>query len=350
MSFESISSASLYANVRSSIQKIQAELNTKGVELSTGHLSDPGLTLGANTGRLISLRAQSDQMDTFLNSNAIMDTHLSTVSQSLSVLLKTAQDFQSTLLQAQNNPQASAGALEAQAQTSLNTLSAQLNVSANGVFVFSGQTTDQIALPSYEQTPPSPAQTAVDNAFSSAFGISQTDPAVKSLSASQVQSFLDGSFSTLFTPNNWKTTWSSTSSQGVQIKISEYEKAENPVTAQNPVFQQLAQIYTAVGHLGISQMNNAAASAVIQTASQQMTEAIKGLIQLSAQTGFQQARLVTVKDTLSVQKDFLEQQANTLDSVDSYKVVTDINSLQTQLQASYQFTALLKDLTLAHYL
>ena len=53
---------------------------------------------------------------------------------------------------------------------------------------------------------------------------------------------------------------------------------------------------------------------------------------------------------MSNQLTILQTQIGNLDNVDSQKIATQLNSLQTQLQTAYQLTAQLQKMNLAQYL
>ena len=72
-----ISSQSLTAPMRTSILQAQSALAQAQTEISSGAPADLGLTLGASTGHVLSLRSDIDALGTYTQTNALATTRLS---------------------------------------------------------------------------------------------------------------------------------------------------------------------------------------------------------------------------------------------------------------------------------
>ena len=68
--------------------------------------------------------------------------------------------------------------------------------------------------------PASPAKLAVAAAFQARFGFAQGDPAASSISAADMQDFLDNDFAALFDDPAWSTNWSTASDEPLSTRIS----------------------------------------------------------------------------------------------------------------------------------
>ncbi len=202
----------------------------------------------------------------------------------------------------------------------------------------------------YTTSPPSTTKQAVDDAFTSSFGVSQTSSDAGSISGADMQTFLAGSFSSLFNASSFSSTWSSASDTVVSSRISTTETVNSSVSANDQPFRQLAQAYTMVKEFGASNLNSAAGQAVLASATQLVSSAISGLTDIESGVGVSQAAVSDANDTMSTQINFLSSQASALVAVDPSILATQISELQTQIQASYEVTSQLQQLSLVSYL
>ena len=203
-----ISTQSISSAMCQSILRMQTELAACEAEVSTGNYADIGQTLGAQTGENVSLQAQNSLLQTITDTNQTVATRLSPTETILGNLRTNARIF-STLLE-NNGSTSNASAIQATGQSDLQDLISSLNSSLNGDYIFGGTNTGEQPITDYYATS-APNKSAVNNAFLTAFGMSQTNAGVSTISGVNMQNFLDNQFALLF---------------------------------QSTVFQQLAQAYT----------------------------------------------------------------------------------------------------------
>ncbi len=171
-------------------------------EATTGRLADVGQGLGYLTGRAVSMRQDLDRLNTFKDTNAIASTRLQQTQTALEGVADLAQQFISTLVAARASA-ASAEVSVADAKTKLIALISSMNNAGNGAFLYSGINTDVKPLTDYFETPAPANRTAVATEFTSAFGLAQGDPGTELITGTDMKTFLDGQFSTLFDSANW---------------------------------------------------------------------------------------------------------------------------------------------------
>jgi flagellar hook-associated protein 3 FlgL len=133
-------------------------------------------------------------------------------------------------------------------------------------------------------------------------------------------------------------------------QISGSQTVNSSVSANNAVFQQLAQAYTMVADLGTENLNAAAYQAVTSTAHGLLSSAIGSLINLQASVGLIQSNVSAATNEMSAEMNILSAQIGNLDNVNPYDAATRVNSLQTQIQTAYSLTAQLQHLSLVKYL
>ncbi|HXW70752.1 MAG TPA: flagellar hook-associated family protein [Methylocella sp.] len=343
-----ISTQSFTSATQQSVSQIQAELADYETEMSTGTYANLGLTLGPSSGEDLSLQSQASVLQTLTTTNQTASTRLSTTQSILQTLQSSAQDLLNDLLEGNSN-NSNAATIQLQGQNDLQGLITSLNSSLGGDYIFAGINTAVAPITDYYSAGAA-NKAAVDNAFTAAFGMSQTDPNVSSISGASMQNFLDTQFPSLFQGSNWSTNWSSATNQTLTNQISQAETITTSVTANNPVFQQLAQAYTMAADLGTQNLGASAYQALSSTAQKLLSSAISNLINLQASVGMAQTDITGANNQMSLQTDILSTQIGSLENINTYDVATRITDLQTQIETSYSLTAQLSQLSLVKFL
>ncbi|MBI1867110.1 MAG: flagellar hook-associated family protein [Methylocystis sp.] len=344
-----ISTPSLTSVLRRSVLEMQTQLSQAQIEVSTGRVADIGLSLGVGAGRDYALGVREADLQSITQTNGVVAAQLDATQAALSDILKSAQGFLATLTTAQAGG-SDATTIQAQAAASLQSLISDLNTTENGNYIFGGVNTGSAPIADYFATPPAANKQAVDAAFLSAFGVSQSSAGVSSITASQMQTFLSGSFSTLFSPANWSSNWSSASSQTTQSRISLTQTINTSVSANDPALQKLAMAYTMVADLGAKDLSSSAYQTIVQAATQSIGQALSGLTHVQASVGIMQQSVTNANKTMSTQQNAIAAQIGSLENVDPYLASTRINNLLTQIETSYALTAKIQQLSLSKYI
>ncbi len=174
-----ISTQAVSSATRLSIMKMQAELAKNSKELGSGRWADVGLELGNKTGRTVSLRQDFARLDSIEDTNGLVSSRLDGSQAALEGVLKMAQDFSASLIGVRTGD-TGADVIQDEAKNNLQALIASLNTSIDGEYLFAGIDTDVRPVTDYFATPITPGtgpKAAVDDAFLTAFGIAQNDPA-----------------------------------------------------------------------------------------------------------------------------------------------------------------------------
>jgi flagellar hook-associated protein 3 FlgL len=344
-----ISTSALSEATRSSLMKLQTKLADAQKEVTTGRLADVGLSLGFKAGQAVSLRQEHARLQSITETNGLVASRLDASQAALKALAENAQSFQSQLLAARNSatgPQL----IQDQARAALSAFADMLNTTFNGASLFSGINADVKAITDYNQQPPAANAQAVASAFATAFGVTQSDPGVSSISAANMQSFLDTSFAGLFDPAAWSGTWSAASDQNVRSRISTSELIETSVNANDAAFRKLASAYTMLADLGTDKLNQNAYQAVVDTAVRAVGEAVQGITELQAGLGTAQERVKNANDRMSIQSDIMTKHIGALEGVDPYEASNRVAGLLTQVETAYAMTARIQKLSLLNYL
>jgi len=349
MTVASISSQYLGTAMIPAITQSQSQFTRLEVESSTGQYADLGLQLGAQSGYELSLRGQTELLQSLISANNVITTNLSTTQNALDSLRTNAQNTLQSL-----TTWSSGGNSDATLQTlgsgSLQQLISLANTASGDQYVFGGVNTGTPPLAAYSATPPSSAKSAIDSAFQSAFGVSPTDAAASTISASDIQNFLTGPFAAEFSGANWTSNWSAASSTNTSSAIAPGQTIDTSTNANQPGFKQLAQAYTMLTEFGGSQLSASAQEVVASTASSLISQGLSSLTGTEADVGAAQSEITQANSQMSSQLTILETQVGNLDNVNAAAVATQLNSLTTQIETAYQLTAQLQKISLAQYL
>lgn len=344
-----ISTSSISAATRLSLMKVQQELADAQKEMTTGRLADVGKSLGFRTSQAISLRQEHSRLNTIIETNTTVSTRLKATQETLQNLADNAQDFVGQML-ASRMGGANALGVQTDAQSRLEAFLDTVNTAFGDGYLFAGVNSDVKPLADYFDTPTPASRLGVANAFFTDFGVTQSNPAVASISAAQMQTFLDTTFATLFDDPSWSTDWSSASSQNMRSRISTNELIDTSTNANEDAFRKLAMAYTMVADLGVENLGQPAFEAVIEKAIEVAGEAIQDLTGLQSQIGVAEQRVSDASERMSLQLDILTTQVNSLEAVDPNEAATRVSALLTQIETSYALTARIMGLSILDYL
>jgi len=156
MSANYISTLMLSSSLRHSITSNQSALSRASKEATTGRFADPGLQLGAATGRDVGLRAEMSFMDQIVDTNELVAGRLDVTQNRITQLGSNAQDFLKNLIAARD---ADSGArmILPSAAAGLQDVIGALNASYNGSIAANGTTTFGFLASSVGTTNPVPS-------------------------------------------------------------------------------------------------------------------------------------------------------------------------------------------------
>ncbi len=344
-----ISTASIGMASRLSITKLQTQLQDAQKELSTLRHADVGLTLGYRTGETISMRQEVGRLQTITDTNSIANSRLDASEVALKGMQAGAQEFLGNLFLARNGG-ITAKALGDVATNSLLSFADASNTTLNGTYVFGGINSDIKPIAAYNTDPPSPAKTAVADAFQAAFGMTQSDANVSSITPAQMEAFLDGPFDALFSSSDWTTNWSSAASQNITSRISTSEITDTGTNANEPAFRKLAQAYTMLSDLGSENLSEDTYNALVSKAITLVNGAVTDLTRQRTDFGSAKARISNANERMSIQINVLNANVGSLEGVDSAEASVKVTSLLNQIQTAYSVTARIQSLSILNYI
>jgi flagellar hook-associated protein 3 FlgL len=350
MAASMVSTYSLGSAMLSSMARAQNQLTQLTAESSSGQYADLGLQLGDQSGYELSLRNQTNLLQSLTTANNLTVTNLKTAQAALDAIRTTAESTVKTLTSTTAGSSGAATTLQSTGTDALQSLISATNTTSNGQYVFAGDNSGVAPMADYFSSTTSAAKNAIDTAFVNTFGYAPTSSRASEISASDMQSFITGTLDPLFSGSNWTDDWSSASSTDVTTQIAPGESATTSTNANQAGFQQLAEGYAMLAEFGGSSLSTAAQQTLITSASSLINQGISSLTTTEATLGAAQTQVTDASTSMSNQLTILQTQVGNLDNVDTSAVAVQLNSLSTQLETAYQLTAQLQKLSLAQYL
>ena len=344
-----VSTPAIANAARLSLMRMQNEMVELNAELSSGRHADVGLEIGHHTGRTVSLRSEHASLAQYVDVNSLVMARLDTTQGALDAITQRSQDFINILV-ASRDGRIGRHAAPTDAKDALSFLTSQLNVSINGEFVFGGINSDVVPIAEYFTDTGSSAKAAVDAVFLATFGFSQDDPNVSSITATDMETFLDGAFDNLFVPAGWTASWSSASDTNVESRIAPGALIESGINANREPFRKLAMAFTMMADLGNERLNSGALGVVIDKAVTLASQANYDLALAQGEVGVTQQRILRANEVASVQLNILNNGIADLEAVDAYETTSRINELISQIEVSYAVTGRLQQLSLVRFL
>jgi flagellar hook-associated protein 3 FlgL len=349
MKTTSISTFAITNATREARVNLQIKLAEQQKEATYARHADVGLSLGYLTQRTVSLRQDLDRLSTFKDSNSVASSRLELSQTTLEGIGDAAQQFLTTL-NAARAARSSAGVAITDAKAKLTNFTAAANTAVNGAYIFAGVNTDVKPIADYFEQPSSVAKDAVASAFLGEFGMPQSAAGVETITGAQMETFLDTTFSSLFDPAAWTTSWSSASDQNISSRISTNERIETSANANADPFRGLASVYTMIADLGIEELSPEAYNAVIDKAIEVVGQAISDLTELRAGLGTSQERIKAANDRIDIQVTLMKEHITSLEGVDPYEATANVNALLTQIETAYALTSRLQNLSLINFI
>lgn len=349
LKLNNISTLSLNNGLRTSTLQKQVELNKAQYEVATGRMAEIGRQLGAFSSSLVSLQSQIDLIDQTKVTNSFAANRLETMQLGINTIVESSNTFVGQL-SPQLNGNLNRELLETLGQTAMANLATSMNVTIKGEYVFSGVNSDVPSLVEYDGADGAPAKAAVQAAFTTHFGFGPNDPLAAGITATDLETFLDGPFMDLFDDANWETLWSGSSERSTKTRISAREIMETPTTGHNQAFREVAAGAVMIAEFSNSNLNLESAQQLAETAITTIAESTSKLANEQAKIGVAEERVENANDRMDFQKEILVGQLSGITDVDAYEAALRLNQLSTSLEASYSATARIQSLSLLNFL
>lgn len=327
---------------------MQVELVKRQKELDTLRVADLGLALGARTSQSVTFARDLERLNTIVDSNKLISSRLSTTQDALSKLGDAAQKLLTAVTAAVSTDPGSNVTRDA-GRAALQSMTSILNSSINGEYLFSGTNTDVKPINDFTAAG-SPASAAFEAAFVARFGFASTAPGAASLTAAQIENFINTDVTPQFFGPGWKANWSNATDQQIVSRISLNETTESSVSANTDGVKKLAMAAAVVTALFSGNLSNDAKKAVAQKALTLTGEALGSIAQTQSQAGIIEQRVSDASDRMKAQISLFEKHVLDLEGIDEYEAANRVNDLMSHIQTSFALTARIQQLSLINFL
>lgn len=332
--------------LRSATARLQQDLPRLQTEVVTGKFADSGLSLGAESRKLISFHGDIAHVQQLIDTNEQVKTRLVSSQEGMTYLNNLANGLVNAVGIVMGDDSQYSTAQQS-AKNMVAEITSVLNTQVNGVFIFAGLDVENRPMSDYDT---GGGKAAFDAAFLGHFGFTKNDPAAAGITKADIETFLTTVIEPSFQGAGWTTDYSSATDEAVTSRISAGVTAETSVSANEEAFRELMMASVVATELFDSNLNSEALIGTSEFVISRAGSAGGDLTKLQGRLGLVENRLERVNQSLSAQQTLLEQFAAELEAVDSYEAGIELNTLLTQVEVSYQITARIKSLSLMNYL
>lgn len=341
-----VSTYALQSVVRNAVLRAQQEVSDSQLEMVTGRHADIGLALGSKTTRTVSLARDFARLGAMMENNAIVTHRLSTSQDVLAQMSDSATLMRDAIITVKGVEDAKQlDVAKREITGALQNFISLANASTGGEFLFSGINTDVQPMADYFAAG-SAAKAAFDTAFNAM--LAGRDPS--EITADEMDDFLTNVVEPMFMGGDWEANWSDASDTNMSSRINSSEVIESSTNANAEGFRTFAMAaVVGVELLGLN-LSSTTRAKLDERLVQMAGDAIATVDAERAQMGISESRVAKANDALQAQKDLVQTYIGELEGVDPYETKVRLDTLLTQLEASYSLTARIQQLSLMNYL
>lgn len=326
-----ISTLSQNLRIDNSITSIQRNIADAQLQISTGKRSQvySGLQ-GQDTRLLITLKEQRTSMESYINSINNTKVKTQTIDASLQQMTTVAEDLRKGLYeQVEGLFEQSSLALSTYATAAIDQFSNFLNQTVDGKYLFNGTDTDTQPIIDPATTQGAYAQPALAGG---AAGI---------IAAAEAFFDVDGNWTNVTTPAPGNLTVRV--DEGVDLTYGE-------LANDSSTFEEVFDVLYAFSNVNFAAGDDAEYRTLVNWGIGKIEAALDLMNDMVGQNGVigaqMENRVEAHKETITL----LETQIGEIEDVDPYEAVSEFQTLQAQLEASFQTTSVLRNLSLTRFL
>ena len=220
-----------------------------------------------------------------------------------------------------------------------------VNSTYGGVYLFAGQNTEEQPMQDYFSSATTPS-VQVANAFQDVFGFANDNGAVSQIGPSDMQSFIEGGFSNLFSESNWAANWTTATPSSTTNLISQSNTANTSVTAFDLAFRKIASAYALIADSGVKNLGAATFQVTVDAAVKALSEGTAMVTNRQADLGSTQQQIEDSTASMKRKIDIATEYIGRTEEVDLPSLSVRLNSILNQLDATYAITARMQRLSL----
>ena len=347
-----VSNVSLQNAMRLTVASAQKEMLKVQEESVTGRHSDVGAVLGAKTARTLNLHRDLQRMESLKSTNALTTQRLAASQEALGTMSTAANDAMGVMIALSGITSADQLQLaQKNIGSALETFTAAANTSFSGEYLFAGINSDVMPLKDYfRESPVSEAKDAFDDKFALYFGFTQADPAVATISSTDMQGFIDSLETDFMDDTYWQANWSNASSENMESRVSASETVQSSTNTNTDGMRYMALGLVLGQELLALGISDAARKSVSDASIDYMGRAISGIDGERSKLGISEARVTQANTSLNAQITILSTSIKDMEGIDTYEAATRVTTLESQLSLAYTLTSRIQNLSLLNYL
>lgn len=326
-----ISTLSQNLRIDNSITSIQRRIADAQLQISTGKRSQVYSGFDGQDSRLlITLKEQRTTMDSYIDSINNTRVKTQTIDAGLRQMTTIAEDMRKQLYeQVDGLYDQSSLALSTFATATIDQFSNLLNQTVDGKYLFNGADTNTQPIIDPATTQGAYAQPALSGG---AAGV---------IAAAEAFFDVDGNWTNVTTPA--PTNLTVRVDQGVDLTYGE-------LANDSSTFEEVFDVLYAFSNINFTAGDDAEYRTLVDWGIGKIEAAIDLMNDMVGQNGVIGAQMETRIEAHKESITLLETQIGDIEDVDPYEAVSEFQTLQSQLEASYQSTAVLRNLSLTRFI
>lgn len=349
MSIATVSALSMARYTRNNVRLMQSEMQTLQLEMSNGLKVDIAGSNGSRTASLLELRNVRNEVAQFKDNLVGQSTRLSLMQDALDEVRKSTEEVRNLALTASGTSSDIANATIAEAaQNAMKTVVNMLNSSQSGRFLFAGTKFDQQPLVQPDAVGPSgvtPTQ-AVSDVITSAGGLASLT------TAADVDALIDGpgGLAELFSAANYGDNFFNGSTTPVVGRVEGDITIAYEATAGDQPVRDIMQGLYMLAAVPSDSVTPAAYQQLAKRSWELLERGLGGVVNTQGILGQSEQTVKAAQDRLAVQDTLVSKQIVKMEEADIYTTSLRLDTLKTQLEATFKVTASLQGLSLINYL
>jgi len=285
-------------DLRRNVAQATAEMNKASMEVSTGLKQDVYAEGRGAAGETLNIRARMEANDSYLQANALLEGRMNATDESITAIREAASDFMTFLVSGSLSGE-NRDVVTAQAQITIEEIANKMNTSYAGSFLFSGLETG--------------AKTVTVNA-------------------------------------DWSTTYNGDTTGQLTAQIDEGISMKYGVRGDNSGFTDILAALQVAASTDLDALDDTAFEALRETLVEQMNGGIEALTAEQATLGDKLAMLDRTVTRQEGVANLYNESVLEIEGVDVNEAAVRLQGIQIQLDATFNVTARLSEMTFLNYI
>lgn len=342
---------------RRMVANTQSEMHRAGTELATGLHADVHRELGSRSAQTISLRNLRSQNEEYVTSNKLLSNRLEIMADSLVRTREGISDAVNLAVQNKTSKTPTVGALRQTAEAALYEVVQSLNITMDGANIFSGINSEAKALTEMHEDIGGLGQTPME-LLGSIIGGAPTDAADAAAKIADIDAFFDNA-NPPPGPNFEGSLYNGTPlidgagdpNPRVRAQLDGNGVVDYGIQANDDGFRNVLKGLYMMAAVDVSTIDDPDAyAAYMDHAVNAIDSGVRGVQDAESKLGAQQQMVDRVLNRQIDQDTILNNRILAFEHVDPYDAQVRVTMLETQLQATYNVTARMGQMSFTHWM